>query len=63
MVRAMVATPALRQAQEGALGTRVSRVGHEVGGQRCQLAPANTTAMTFFSPPAFAGAGSGEHRR
>ena len=28
--------------------------------QRCQLDPANTAAMAFFSPPAFAGAGFGE---
>ena len=50
MVRAMVATPALRQAQEGALGTRVSRLAMKWVGQRCHPAPANTTAMTFFSP-------------
>ena len=50
MVRAMVATPALRPAQEGALGTRVSRLVMKWVGQRCPLAPANTAAMTFFSP-------------
>ena len=63
MVRAMVPTPALRQAQEGALGTRVSRLAMKWVGSAAAPAPANTTAMTFFSPPAFAGAGSGEHRR
>ena len=50
MVRAMVATPALRPAQEGTLGTRVSRLVMKWVGQRCHPAPAKTAAMTFFSP-------------
>ena len=45
------------------LGTRVSRLAMTWVRQRCQLAPVNTAAMAFFNPPAFAGAGSGEHRR
>ena len=53
MVCTMVSTPALRPAQEGALGTRVSRLAMKWVGQRCHPAPANTTAMTFFSPPCF----------
>ena len=53
MVRTMVATPGWAP-----LGTRVSRLAMKWVRQRCQLAPANTAAMAF-SPPAFAGAGSG----
>ena len=50
MVRTMVATPGWAR-----LGTRVSRLAMKWVRQRCQLAPANTAAMAFFSP--------GEHRR
>ena len=56
--RSWVATPGWAR-----LGTRVSRLAMKWVRQRCQLAPVNTAAMAFFSPPAFAGAGSGEHRR
>ena len=50
MVRTMVVTPALRQAQEGALGHWVSRLAMKWVRQRCQLDPANIAAMAFFSP-------------
>ena len=48
MVRTMVATPGWAP-----LGTRVSRLAMKWVRQRCQLAPANTAAMAFFSPPCF----------
>ena len=42
---AMVATPGWAR-----LGTRVSRLAMKWVRQRCQLAPAKTAAMAFFSP-------------
>ena len=39
MVRTMVATPALRQAQEGALGYSGQQVGHEVGAAALPAGP------------------------
>ena len=43
--RSWVATPGWAR-----LGTRVSRLAMKWVRQRCQLAPANTAAMAFFSP-------------
>ena len=53
MVGTMVATPALRQAQEGALGHSGEQVGHDVGAAALLTHPGEHRGDGILQPPCF----------
>ena len=53
MVGTMVATPALRQAQEGALGDSGEQVGHDVGAAALLTHPGEHRGDGILQPPCF----------